>query len=66
MFIIILGFYAPSFYIFKIKQKEHIYDNRYSDWRLRGSASVGENNQVTVTIPVRTDERKRRRGSDRD
>jgi hypothetical protein len=36
------------------------------DWRLLGSASVGENNQVTVTIPVRTDNRRRRRDSAKD
>jgi hypothetical protein len=36
------------------------------DWRLLGSASVGENNQVTVTIPVQTENRKRRRNSAKD
>ena len=30
MFIIILDCYAPSFCFLKIKQTEHIYDNRYS------------------------------------
>jgi hypothetical protein len=32
MFIIILDCYAPSFCFLKIKQTEHIYDNRYNGY----------------------------------
>lgn len=30
------------------------------DWRDRGSASLGENNQVSVTIPITSEDRRRR------
>jgi len=35
MFVIILDCYAPSFCFLKIKQTEHIYDNRYNRTILR-------------------------------